>query len=95
MRRERPVSDSTSSPKDRATPASRATRARIQALAEQPLTVEEWRERQAVPITDAEHEGTMELVRWFVRRYPTPSTRLAYVRRAYRRWLKVVGPHGA
>ncbi len=28
----------------------------------------------------------MELVRWFRRRYPTAADRLAYVRRAYKRW---------
>jgi hypothetical protein len=26
------------------------------------------------------------LIRWFKRRYPKPGERLAYARRAYRRW---------
>jgi len=67
-------------------PADEATRARLRALAEQPLSLDEWNARLAVPITDEEHENTMELVRWFRRRYPTPDERLAYVRRAYKRW---------
>jgi hypothetical protein len=40
----------------------------------------------AVPLTDAELEETRSLIRWFRRRYPTPADRLAYARRAYRRW---------
>ena len=67
-------------------PADTATRARLRALAERTLSVEEWNARLAVPITAEEHENTMELVRWFRRRYPTPADRLAYVRRAYKRW---------
>jgi hypothetical protein len=31
-------------------------------------------------------EGSRSLIRWFRRRYPTPAARLAYARRAYRRW---------
>ena len=34
---------------------------------------------------------TLELVRWFQRRYPTVKARLAYARRAYRRWLRASG----
>jgi hypothetical protein len=40
----------------------------------------------ATPITDAERDEVASLVRWFTRRYPTGAERLAYVRRAYRRW---------
>jgi hypothetical protein len=58
----------------------------LRALAERPLSLEEWNARLAVPISDEEHEDTMELVRWFRRRYPTADERLAYVRRAYKRW---------
>jgi hypothetical protein len=39
------------------------------------------------PISDAEREDALALVRWFRRRYPTGAERLAYVRRASRRWL--------
>jgi hypothetical protein len=40
----------------------------------------------ATPISDAERDEVLSLVRWFTRRYPTGAERLAYVRRAYRRW---------
>ena len=43
----------------------------------------------------AEEEDTRALIRWFRRRYPTPSERLAYARRAYRRWVAAhPGPGG-
>ncbi|MBX3186032.1 MAG: hypothetical protein KF819_03415 [Labilithrix sp.] len=42
--------------------------------------------RMLMPVTDEEVASTMELVRWFRRRYPTAKERLAYVRRAYERW---------
>ena len=37
-------------------------------------------------LSEAERQETLSLIRWFRRRYPTPAERLAYVRRAYRRW---------
>ena len=68
------------------TPADPETRARLKLLAEKPLPIEEWKRLAAIPVTEEDREQTLELVRWFVRRYPTPADRLAYVRRAYRRW---------
>jgi hypothetical protein len=50
------------------------------------VTPEELREAVEGPITDAEREHTLALVRWFTTRYPSPEQRLAYVRRAYERW---------
>jgi hypothetical protein len=38
-----------------------------------------------------ERARTLELIDWFCRRYPTGAERLAYVRRAYRRWLATQG----
>jgi hypothetical protein len=67
-------------------PASPATRARLKALAEQPLPLDEWRRRLAIPLSPEEIEHTQALVRWFRHRYPTVGERLAYVRRAYKRW---------
>ena len=67
-------------------PASPETRARIKALAEQPLPLDELRRRLAVPLSPDEIEHTQELVRWFCRRYATVGERFAYVRRAYKRW---------
>jgi hypothetical protein len=43
------------------------------------------------PITQAERDDVLALVRWFERRYPTPAERLAYVRRAYARWRRTMG----
>jgi hypothetical protein len=60
--------------------------ARIRALSERQLSPEEVRTALAVPLGEAEEEETRALIRWFRRRYPTPADRLAYVRRAYRRW---------
>jgi hypothetical protein len=67
-------------------PASPETRARLKALAEQPLPLHEWRRRLAIPLSPEEIEHTQALVHWFRRRYPTVGDRLTYVRRAYKRW---------
>ena len=71
----------------RVRPPSRAARERLSALAERRLTPEEMRAALAVPLGEAEREETLSLIRWFRRRYPTPGERLAYARRAYRRWM--------
>jgi hypothetical protein len=55
-------------------------------LVERQVTAEELQDVLTVPLSDEERERTLELVRWFRRRYPTPLERLAYVRQAYRRW---------
>jgi hypothetical protein len=72
----------------RVTPADEATRARLRALHEEPLPREEFLRRLALPISEAERETTLELIRWFRRRYPTPLERLAWARRAQKRWLR-------
>jgi hypothetical protein len=46
------------------------------------------------PISDAEREDVLALVRWFRHRYRTPIERLAYVRRAYARWQRTRGIAG-
>ena len=38
--------------------------------------------------TDEERAADLELIDWFMRRYPTPEARLAYARRTYRAWTK-------
>lgn len=71
------------------TPVSAPTEeslARVRALAERTLSAEEVRAALAVPVGEAELAETRSLVVWFRRRYPPPADRLAYVRRAYRRW---------
>jgi hypothetical protein len=62
--------------------------ARANEIANRRLTPEEVAAGLAAPVTAEEREETLELVRWFRRRYPTGADRLAYVRRAYSRWLK-------
>lgn len=70
----------------RAEPPDPAALARIRALAERQLSPEEVRAALAVPLGEAEEQESRSLIRWFRRRYPTPAARLAYARRAYRRW---------
>ena len=65
--------------------------ARVRALAERVLDPEEFRRLLAVPIGEAEEEEARSLIRWFRRRYPMPAERLAYCRRAYRRWTRSSG----
>jgi hypothetical protein len=60
--------------------------AQVLALFERRLSAEEARAALAVPLGEAEEEESRSLIRWFRRRYPTPAARLAYARRAYRRW---------
>lgn len=67
-------------------PASRETRERLKSLAEQPLPLDEWQRRLAIPLSPEEIEHTQSLVLWFRRRYPTVGERLAYVRRTFKRW---------
>jgi hypothetical protein len=59
---------------------------RARALAERELSADERRAYESTPMTDGEREGILALIRWFRRRYPTAAERLAYARRAYKRW---------
>lgn len=61
-------------------------RAQLAAAQERELTDEEARQYLDAPMEPAEREAILDLVRWFRSRYPTPADRLAYVRRAHRRW---------
>ena len=61
---------------------------RARAYAERRLSREELAAAEAIPISDAEREETLALIRWFRRRYPTAAERLAYVRRKYARWRR-------
>jgi hypothetical protein len=63
----------------------------LHAFHDRPLGPEEARAYLDAPITQAERDGVLALVRWFRRRYPTPAERLAYVRRAYARWRRTQG----
>ena len=68
------------------------TVARIRAVAARQLTPEEVRLALAAPLGELELEESRSLIRWFRRRYPTPAARLAYARRAYRRWQTAAPP---
>ncbi len=68
-------------------PATPETRAALKALAEEPLPLDEWHRRLAIPLAPDEVEHTLALVRWFRRRYPSVGERLAYARRTYKRWV--------
>ena len=57
----------------------------IAALHERRLSEDEVATFLATPLSDEEIESTMELVRWFTRRYPSARERFAYNRRAYAR----------
>jgi hypothetical protein len=58
---------------------------------ERSLGPEEARAYLAAPMSEAERDELLTLVRWFQRRYPTPAERLAYVRRAHARWQRTLG----
>jgi hypothetical protein len=60
----------------------------VRAEADRTVTVHEAEAYLAAPVTDAERAEVLAQVRWFRRRYPTGAERLAYVRRAYRRWTR-------
>ncbi len=72
---------------------SRETLRQLRALAERTLSAEEVRQALAQPLGAEEEEESRALIRWFRRRYPTPAARLAYARRAYRRW-QAAAPEG-
>ena len=55
-------------------------------MIERSLTLAEAEAYMSAPVSDDERQHTLQLVEWFVRRYPTPIERLRYVTRAYRRW---------
>jgi hypothetical protein len=73
-------------------PLSPETRAKLAALADRQLSEEEWRAQMAIPLSPEEIENTLALVRWFRRRYPDVASRLAYARRAYKRWQRAAMP---
>ncbi len=63
-----------------------STRARLRVEADRQLSPADVDAYLDTPVSEAEREQVLGLVRWFRRRYATGAERLAYVRRAYRRW---------
>ena len=66
-------------------------RASARAFHDRTLEPGEARAYLDAPVSDAERDDVLALVRWFECRYPTPAERLAYVRRAYARWQRTQG----
>ena len=60
----------------------------IAELCEEPVTVDAYERLFAAPPTEEDVAQTMDLVRWFRRRYPTAKERFAYVRRKYSEWTR-------
>ena len=73
-------------------PISPEARAKLAALADRRLSDDEWRAQMAIPLSADEIENTLALVRWFRGRYPDVASRLAYARRAYKRWRRATTP---
>ena len=58
----------------------------IRKVANRRLTLAEVQAALDTPWAEGEREEAIALLDWFARRYPTPSDRLAWARRAFRRW---------
>jgi hypothetical protein len=67
---------------------SEPARSAAAALVDRELTLDEASRYLDTPMDDEERAAILDLVRWFTTRYSTPAERLAYVRRAYRRWQR-------
>jgi hypothetical protein len=59
---------------------------RAAAIANRRLSRRELERALQIPIGEDEARNTLRLIRWFSRRYPTAIERLAYIRRAHKRW---------
>jgi hypothetical protein len=59
----------------------------IAAQVEASLPVEEF-DRRLRAFTEEETEEALALIRWFLRRYPTPKDRLDFARRMYDQWTR-------
>jgi hypothetical protein len=60
----------------------------IEALSEEPVSLEEYARRFSTPPSDEDVAETMDLVRWFCARYPTAKERFAYIRRKHEEWTR-------
>jgi hypothetical protein len=58
----------------------------VTAIASRRVSMEELRQALTEPISSEERQEILPLRQWFSTRYPGGDDRLAYVRRAYRRW---------
>jgi hypothetical protein len=60
----------------------------VSSFANRQLDLADVRAYLEAPVTEDERAGVLALVEWFVRRYPTPIERLAYMKRAHARWRR-------
>jgi hypothetical protein len=51
------------------------------------LPVDEFN-RRVLAFTDEEADNALQLIRWFMRRYPTPKERLDFARRTFAQWTR-------
>lgn len=56
---------------------------------EQPVPLDAALARLAIVPAEEDVEETMDLVRWFMGRYPTAQERFAYIRRKYAEWTRI------
>jgi hypothetical protein len=61
---------------------------RVRELLERRVSPGELQQTLERPLSEEEREDVLALARWFRRRYPTGTERLAYVRQAYARWQR-------
>jgi hypothetical protein len=73
-------------------PRSPETRGKLAALADRQLSEEKWRAQMAIPLSPEEIENSLAIERWFLGRAPDVASRLAYARRAYKRWRRAAMP---
>jgi hypothetical protein len=59
----------------------------IAAQVEASLPVDEF-DRRVAAFTEEEAQEALELIRWFMRRYPTPKERLDFARRTFEQWTR-------
>ena len=69
--------------------------AAVQREAARALTREEFEAILCAPMSADEQDEKRALIRWFLRRYPTPAARLAHARHLARTWLDPAHPLGA
>ena len=64
-------------------PPSAAVLDEVRRLSERRLSAEEFDAYVNAPMSDEERRSILELIDWFMRRYPTPAARLAQVKSSY------------
>ncbi len=71
---------------------------KIAEMVERRISEEEFDRIVNAPCVDGEHEDTLDLIRWFTRRYPTARERVRWARRSFAQWTRprrIIGPAAA